>query len=210
MLAQFNRHCENNQLILVYQSAYRSNHSYETSLVKLINDILSDFENQNVVALVALDLSNTYHTIDHDVLLDMLSTIFGVSGSAHNWFNSQLRPRSCLDEIEDSRSSERSLDFSVLQGSCRGPVLYSVYPSSLQTGIPTSVRLNAFTDDHSLNHAFKANNREQEPETMNCLEQCILNVNGWMNQNRLKMNSEKTKFILFFHMKASHSVFHNV
>ena len=32
---------------------------------------------------------------------------------------------------------------------------------------------------------------------MNCLEQCILNLNRWMNQNRLKMNTDKTKFILF-------------
>ena len=59
------------------------------------------------------------------------------------------------------------------------------------------MRLNAFADDHSLNYAFKANNREQEAETMNCLEQCTLNVNRWMNQKRLKMNTDKTEFILF-------------
>ena len=54
-----------------------------------------------------------------------------------------------------------------------------------------------FANDHSLNYAFKANNREQEAETMNCVEQCILNVNRWMSQNRLKMNTDKTKFIIF-------------
>ena len=136
----------------VYQSAYRSNHSCETSLVKLVSDIFWDFENLNVVALVALDLSAVFDTVDHEVLLDVLSTRFGVSGSAHNWFNSYLRPRSCLVEIEDSRSSERSLEFSVPQGSCGGPVLYLVYASSLQTEIPASVRLNGFADDHSLMH----------------------------------------------------------
>ena len=72
MLAQFNRHCEDNQLMLANQSAYRSNHSCKNLLAKLVNDILWDFENQNVVALVALDLSNALNTIDHDVLLDML------------------------------------------------------------------------------------------------------------------------------------------
>ena len=40
MLTQFNRHCEDNQLMSVYQSAYRSNHSGKTSLVKQVNDIL--------------------------------------------------------------------------------------------------------------------------------------------------------------------------
>ena len=164
MLAQFNRHCEDNQLLWAYQSAYRSNHSCKSSLVKLANDILWEFENQNVVALVALDLCTAFNTVDHEILLDVLSTRFGVSGSSHNWFNSYLRPRSCLVEIEDSRSTERSLDFSVPQGSCRGPVVYSVYASSLQMEIPASVKLNAFADDHSLNHAFKADNRGQEAE----------------------------------------------
>ena len=142
-----------------------------------------------MVLLVALDFSAAFNTVDHEVLKDELSTRFGISGSAHHWFNSGLRPRTCLVEIEDSRSSERSLEFLVPQGSCGGPVLYSVYASTLQTGIPGSVRLNAYADDHSLNHAFKANNEGQEAETINCLEQWVLNVNGWMNQNRLEMNS---------------------
>ena len=153
-----------------YQSAYRSNYSCETSLVKLVNDILWEFENKNVVALVALDLSAAFDTVAHEVLLDVLSTRFGISGSAYNWFSSYLRPRSCLVEIENLRSPERSLEFSVPQGSCRDPVLYSVYSSSLQTKIPASVRLNAFANDHSLNYAIEANNSEQEAETMNCLE----------------------------------------
>ena len=76
-------------------------------------------------------------------------------------------------------------------------MLYSVYASSLQAEILANVRLNAFADDHSLNYAFKANNREQEVETMNSLEQCLLGVNRWMNQNRLKMKTEKTEFIIF-------------
>ena len=197
MLGQFNKHCEDNLLMLDYQSAYRLNYSCKTSLVKLVNDILWDFENQNAVALIALDLSAVFDTVDHDVLLDVLSYRCGVSGNAFNWFSSYLRPRNCLVEIEGSRSSERSLDFSVPQGSSGGPVLYSVYASSLQTEILAYVRLNAFADDHSLSCAFKENNREQEVDTMNSLKQCLLDVNRWMNQNRLKMNTEKTEFIIF-------------
>ena len=95
------------------------------------------------------------------------------------------------------RSSERSLEISVPQGSYGSPMLYSAYAHSLQMEIPASVRLNTFADDHSLNYAFKANNMEQEDETMNCLEQCILNVNRWVNQNRLMINTDMTEFILF-------------
>ena len=104
MLEHFNKHCEDNDLMPDYQSAYRSNYSCETSLVKLVNDILLDFENQNTVALAALDLSAAFDTVDHEVLLDVLSTRFGISRSAYNWFSSYLRPRSCLVEIKNSWS----------------------------------------------------------------------------------------------------------
>ena len=86
----------------------------------MVNDILWDFENQNAVSLISLDLSAAFNTVDHDVLLDVLSTRFGVSGHAYNWFSSYLRPRNCLVEIEGSRSSERTLNFLVPQGSCVG------------------------------------------------------------------------------------------
>ena len=39
MLTQFNKHCEDNQLMPDYQSAYRSNYICETSLVKLVSAI---------------------------------------------------------------------------------------------------------------------------------------------------------------------------
>ena len=64
MLTQFNKHCEDNQLMPDYQIPYKSNSRWETSLVKLVNDILWDFENQNVIALVALDLSVVFDTVD--------------------------------------------------------------------------------------------------------------------------------------------------
>ena len=79
MLTQFNRHWEDNQLMPDYQSAYRSNYSCRTLLVKLVNDILWDYENQDVVALVALDLSTAFNTVHHEVLFDWLSTRFDVS-----------------------------------------------------------------------------------------------------------------------------------
>ena len=39
-LQQFNNHCITNKLLPDYQSAYRKNYNMETSLIKLVNDIL--------------------------------------------------------------------------------------------------------------------------------------------------------------------------
>ena len=71
-LDQLNQHCQDYNLVPEYQSAYRKKHSCETSLVKLVNDTLWNMENQLVTAIVILDLSAAFDTVDHDLLLEVL------------------------------------------------------------------------------------------------------------------------------------------
>ena len=70
-LEQFTEHCNKNSLLPEYQSAYRKEHSCETSLVKLVNDILWGIENQLVTAVVILELSATFNLVDYDLLLNV-------------------------------------------------------------------------------------------------------------------------------------------
>ena len=50
-------------------------------------------EKQEVTALVAIDLSAAFDTVDHEILLDVLSMHFGIEGVALSWFESYLRHR---------------------------------------------------------------------------------------------------------------------
>ena len=93
-LDQFTQHCNRNSLLLNYQSAYRQHHSCETSLVKLVNDILWAMEKQLVTVVVILDLSAAFDTVDHDLLLEVLESRFGIVGTARKWYTSYLKPRS--------------------------------------------------------------------------------------------------------------------
>ena len=72
MLSQFTAHCDTNKLLPHYQCAYCKNFSCETALVKLMEDILWSMEQQRITAVVAIDLSAAFNTIDHDILLDDL------------------------------------------------------------------------------------------------------------------------------------------
>ena len=59
------------------------------------------------------------------------------------------------------------------------------------------IDLHGFDDDHALKNSFKAGDLEVEHTCISTLEGTANNVKTWMDQNRLKMNNEKTEFIVF-------------
>ena len=154
---RFNKHCGLHSTLPEYQSAYRRDHSCETSILKLVNDILWAMENQECMAVMACNLSAPFNTIHHGILLEVMSENFGVKDTALSGFDSYLRPRSCKVNIKKSYSSDRSLDFSVPQGSCVGAQLFNVYSSTLTEVVKSPLKSNlyGFADDHSVWDGFQ-------------------------------------------------------
>ena len=83
-------------LLSPFQSAYRKFHSTETALVKVHNDLISATDHGNLGALVALDFSSAFDTVNHQTFLSILQQRFGVADSALNWFQSYLSGRTHL------------------------------------------------------------------------------------------------------------------
>ena len=71
-----------NNLLEPFQSAFRACHSTETTLTKVVNDILLTLDSSSTSVLLLLDLSTISDTIDHGILLDLLENQFGISGLA--------------------------------------------------------------------------------------------------------------------------------
>ena len=65
-----------------FQSVYRAGHSTETALLKVINDVITSTCDRLTTVLLSLDISAAFDTIDHNILLDCISSDFGISGSA--------------------------------------------------------------------------------------------------------------------------------
>ena len=94
-LDQFNAYCEVYDLIPEYQSAYCKYFSCETAMVKIVNDILWDMEEQKATALTVCDLSVAFDTVSYKILLEVLHNKFGVTGKALEWFQSYIEGRKC-------------------------------------------------------------------------------------------------------------------
>ena len=197
MLLQVSKHCEEYQLQLDYQSAYREHYSCEMAILKISNDILWGMEAQSITSLVALDLSAAFDTVDHEVLLSILSNKYGIKSKALKWFDQYLRPRSFKVTVNSAYSKDKDLMVSVLQGSCVGANIFNLYCSPLQDMVPDDLQLSGFADDHSVRKAFKAGNTNEEISTISKLESCLLSIKQWMDQVGLKMNPSKMEFIYF-------------
>ena len=209
MLLQVSKHCEKYHLQPDYQSAYREHYSCETAILKISNDILWGMESQSITSLVALDLSAAFDIVDHDILLSILSSKYGIKGDALKWFDQYLRPRSFRVTVNGVCSKDRDLTVSVPQGSCAGANIFNLYCSPLQDVVPKDLQLSSFADDHSVRKTFKAGNTHEETTTISKLESCLLSIKQWMDQVRLKMNPSKTEFIHFGNAPQLHKCFTN-
>ena len=197
MLKHFNRHCEMNNLLPELQSAYRQHYSCETALVKMADDILWSMEHQRITAVVAIDLSAAFDTVDHDILLKVLDTRFGIRGTANKWVESYLRPRSVKVNCGSAYSITHPIEFSVPQGSGAGPGFYSAYASTMKDIVPTTIAIHGYVDDHALKKSFRGGSKPEEVATIKLLEEATSTIKVWMDENRLKMNNAKTEFIFY-------------
>ena len=195
VLRQLLAHLKSNNLVESFQSAYRANHSTETALLRVVNDILYEVDNRKIVMLNLLDLSAAFDTIDHDILLRRLELTFGITGSVLEWFKSYLTDRFQTVVVGDERSSKCPLKCGVPQGSVLGPVLFTIYTQPLANVIRKfNVSYHFYADDTQIYGSFLPQDSDQFfVNIVNCIQE----VKVWMDVNRLKLNDDKTEIILF-------------
>ena len=146
-----------------------------------------------VTALTLLDLSAAFDTIDHTILLRRLSNWFGVSGKALDWFKSYLTGKSQRITLGNCLSSRSDLSFGVLQGSVLGPRLFTLYTTPLSSLVSGhAIPHHLYPYDSQLYISFSGDSAA----ALNGLQSCLASVQSWMSTNKLKLNPDKTAFLL--------------
>ena len=191
VLKQLNTHIEKNDLLDVYQSAYKKHHSTETALLHVVNDLLLSADHKQISVLTLLDLSAAFDTIDHSILLNRLEKSFGISGLALAWFSSYLTDRTQCVQVGDLKSKPSPLLYGVPQGSVLGPVLFSLYIQPLSTLLKDhDFKFQKYADDTQL---FNSSPPDHFPQLVSNVEICVSSVKDWMLQNKLRLNDGKTE-----------------
>lgn len=191
--AQLTRYITENNLQEKFQSAYRQNHSTETALIRVQNDILLALSERKACLLLLLDLSAAFDTVEHTALIDVLREL-GLTEKVLAWFMSYLSNRTQQVRVGDHFSSLQPLKSGVPQGSVLGPVLFTLYTASLGRLIESfNLNYHFYADDSSLYLTFEV---AQMNQAANRLTECAEAVRQWMGQKKLKMNASKTELLL--------------
>ena len=95
------------------------------------NFFVRAIDSGDVCALVLLDLSSAFDTVDHETLMQVLQRRFGVEGPALTWFGSYLCDRTQAFCHNTQRSGPYRVDCNVSQGSVLGPKEFIAYTEEL-------------------------------------------------------------------------------
>lgn len=194
---QIHEHMTTYNLYPTAQSAYRKYHSTETALLRIKNDVLLSMNEQHVTILVLLDLSAAFDTIDHGVMLSTLSSKLGLSGASLDWFSSYLQERSQRVSIRGCNSDKFDLRFGVPQGSCLGPLLFTIYTSKLFDVISGHLpSVHCYADDTQLYVSFSPKHETGQSDAIAAIEHCIVDIRKWMVEDKLLLNDDKTELLL--------------
>ena len=172
-LKQLSTYLGESMLIPKNQSAYLRNHSCETALCKVVNDVQKLLSEKKVVLLVQLDLSAAFDTVDHAALIQMLHTKFGIHGSALNFLKSYLTGRTFSVKIRHVKGRSYLLIYGVPQGSILGPLLFILYISELPDVVAEyDISSHCYADDAHLYIVFDplVNYTESMNKMIKCLD----------------------------------------
>ena len=109
---KLNAHLSTNGMLPRYQSAYRNKHSTETAMLRVWYDFLTSADACKVTLFGLFDLSAAFDCVDHDILLQRLEVVFGLTDTALDWIRSFVSGRT----QQVSYHSRLSLPQSVLFG----------------------------------------------------------------------------------------------
>lgn len=189
---QLTEHLNKYNILPAHQSGFRRAHSCTTALLKVSDDILEATDCNKITALVLLDFTKAFDTLQHSLLVAILHYI-GLSKDAIKLIANYLANRTQLVKIDNNCSAVCSLEVGVPQGSILGPLLFCIYTSNFCNKL-LHCKSHMYADDTQLYLSF---NRDKAAEAVTKINSDLKIIEKVSKEHYLFLNPNKSKLILF-------------
>ena len=173
------------------QFGFRKKCSTSQAISLLINSITNSFNKNEKSLAIFLDLSKAFDTISIEILLKKLDH-YGIRGLAYIWFKNYLLNRKqqvvCFGVLSSTINSS-TMGFP--QGSILGPLLFLIYVNDFNNCL-TKSKAVMFADDTTVWTSHK-----NTSTLFQFMQSEMELIDRWLVFNKLSINIEKTKFMLF-------------
>ena len=182
---------------LLYSSQYgfRSGHSTELAGLEIVDRIIQELDKNEIPINIYLDLSKAFDTLDHDILLQKLK-FYGITGINLDVFKNYLSGRRQYVEFENVNSDIMHIKTGVPQGSVLGPLLFIVYINDIANA-SNIFKCISYADDTTLTSILSLFGLNNTPHMYDNINTELDKISEWLKINKLSLNVDKTKFMLF-------------
>lgn len=189
---QIDCHLEKFNYLNPFQSGFRNNHSTNTALLQVIDDVSYSLDKRSsFVVLVLLDFSKAFDCLNHTLLLQKLMLSFNYDKTALKLMCSYLTDRFQKVLINDKMSGPKRIPSGVFQGSILGPLLFCMFINDLPQVLKYS-KYHLYADDCQI---YIGGIKDSILDTFNNINYDLSKILDWSTANGISLNISKTQAI---------------
>ena len=145
--------------------------------------------------LTLLDLSAAFDTIDHNIVINRLSIRYDISGTSY------LTDRYQRMKIANCFSASLPTSCGVPHGSVLGPLLFTLYTTVLHSAQLFKLTTWTIYADYTTIYLSLTTLESRYKLLLKQLSDCIHDIFYWMTDSKLKLNANKTEFVIIGTLK---------
>ena len=188
MYSRLQKYLKDQNILYDKQFGFKTGHSTDYAIAQLVDQIYEPFEKSEYTLGLFIDLSKTFDTVDHSILLRKLE-LYGITDRNYAWIKSYLSNRlQYIQPDENCRTEYCVVKCGVPQGSILGPLVFLLYVNDLKNASSILDRI-MLADDTNL---FYTHSNIQK--LFSTVIEELATINQWFTSNELSLNAKKTKY----------------